>query len=232
MFSNRLPRGSNCYICHVQEIEGLTNIPKAGHLVAGIVQIVLNSSGLVGRIGGQQHAAEPHQQRDSAVAGAQLQRRPGLQKIAGPSGSGKSSLLRILAGIDIPAGGIVFVTTFAFDNRGGWLLAGIQQMQQAAIRHADRESTGRPTAKAAHRPLLKIKLGGDGDGLLSAVRDDDVIGRRLDAGAELVVRRVPRLQHIDRSRGDAAEHDGRDHQGRIRCQGQRGLCQRRKGAGS
>jgi hypothetical protein len=29
-----IARDSNCYICHVQEIEGLTNIPKAGHLVA------------------------------------------------------------------------------------------------------------------------------------------------------------------------------------------------------
>src|SRR5258706_397160 len=28
-----IARDSNCYICHVQEIEGLTDIPKAGHLV-------------------------------------------------------------------------------------------------------------------------------------------------------------------------------------------------------
>lgn len=34
MFSSRLPRGSNCFVCHSRELAGLTDLPGGGHLVA------------------------------------------------------------------------------------------------------------------------------------------------------------------------------------------------------
>jgi hypothetical protein len=33
-FSNRLPRGSNCFICHESDLVGLEGLPSAGHLIA------------------------------------------------------------------------------------------------------------------------------------------------------------------------------------------------------
>jgi hypothetical protein len=34
MFSSPLPRGSNCFVCHFGVVEGITGLPRAGHLVA------------------------------------------------------------------------------------------------------------------------------------------------------------------------------------------------------
>ncbi|HXO21223.1 MAG TPA: DUF5916 domain-containing protein [Thermoanaerobaculia bacterium] len=34
MFSARLPRGSNCFICHENKLDGLSGLPPGGHLVA------------------------------------------------------------------------------------------------------------------------------------------------------------------------------------------------------
>lgn len=34
MFSAKLPRGSNCFICHANPLTGLAGLPKGGHLVA------------------------------------------------------------------------------------------------------------------------------------------------------------------------------------------------------
>jgi hypothetical protein len=34
MFSAKLPRGSNCFICHANPLTGLSGLPKGGHLVA------------------------------------------------------------------------------------------------------------------------------------------------------------------------------------------------------
>ena len=33
-FSNRLPRGSNCFMCHERDLVGLEGLPSAGHLIA------------------------------------------------------------------------------------------------------------------------------------------------------------------------------------------------------
>jgi len=34
MFSAKLPRGSNCFVCHANPLTGLSGLPKGGHLVA------------------------------------------------------------------------------------------------------------------------------------------------------------------------------------------------------
>lgn len=34
IFTSRLPRGSNCFVCHFGKVEGLENLPHGGHLVA------------------------------------------------------------------------------------------------------------------------------------------------------------------------------------------------------
>jgi hypothetical protein len=34
IFSSPLPRGSNCFVCHFGTLEGITGLPRAGHLVA------------------------------------------------------------------------------------------------------------------------------------------------------------------------------------------------------
>jgi hypothetical protein len=33
LFSSRLPRGSNCFLCHFGTLEGITGLPRGGHLV-------------------------------------------------------------------------------------------------------------------------------------------------------------------------------------------------------
>jgi hypothetical protein len=64
MFSAKLPRGSNCFICHSNPLTGLAGLPKGGHVVAAPYvtgkseQLPVGGAGTAGPLGGTRRRAD------------------------------------------------------------------------------------------------------------------------------------------------------------------------------